>query len=182
MSGPQFDQREFASQERGTTDGRALHYKKRGAAAGNRYPDGRTDSGDGRTFLLVTPPPCEKPAFIFDDATSTEGCSAAATVVESVRSLVSPSGAALHDLFSTRRRREGEGAYKREKEREEGAGIEYRNFNIKQRAVECRSNLPGKRSSRRGWVQRVRAPAPPICVHSVHSPNLHMFLPPQLSS
>ena len=79
---------------------------------------------------------------------------AAATVVESVRSLVSLSGAALHDLFSTRRRREGEGAYKREKEREgereEGAGIEYRNFNIKQRAVECRSNLPGKRSSRRG--------------------------------
>ena len=39
-------------------------------------------------------------------------------VVESVRSLVSLSGAALHDLFSTRRRREGEGAYKREKERE----------------------------------------------------------------
>ena len=104
-------------------------------------------------------------------------------VVESVRSLVSPSGAALHDLFSTRRRREREGACKREKEREEragteeGAGIEYRNFNIKQRAVECRSNLPGKRSSRRGWVQRVLAPAPPICVHSVHSPNLHMFLP-----
>ena len=36
--------------------------------------DGLADSGDGRTFLLVTPPPCEKPAFIFDDATSTEGC------------------------------------------------------------------------------------------------------------
>ena len=70
--------------------------------------------------MLVTPPPCEKPAFIFDDATSTEGCkrSAAATVVESVRSLVFLGGAALHDLFSTRRRREGEGAYKREKERE----------------------------------------------------------------
>ena len=84
--------------------------------------DGRADLGDGRTFLLVTPPPCEKPAFIFDDATSTEGCKRGggngAMVVESVRSLASPSGAALHDLFSTRRRREGEGAYKREKERE----------------------------------------------------------------
>ena len=73
--------------------------------------------------MLVTLPPCEKPAFIFDDATSTEGCMrGGGNVVESVRSLVSLSGAALHDLFSTRRRREGEGAYKREKEREEREG------------------------------------------------------------
>ena len=67
-------------------------------------------------------------------------------------SLVSLSGSALHDLFSTRHREgEGERAHKRERERKESdrprrPGMEYRNFNIKQRAIECRSNLPGKRS------------------------------------
>ena len=178
MSGPQFDQRKFASQERGTTDGRALHYKKRGAAAGNRYPNGRTrtDLGDGRSFLLVTLPPCEKPAFIFDDATSTAAaqrreCNGAASAVESG---VPKRLCMICSRHATERR-----AYKRERPTER-PGIEYRNFNIKQRAIECRSILPGNRSSHGTRIGLTPKPIQfvstrPICICSFH-PGLPNFL------
>lgn len=151
------------------------HYIKKEKSGSRESLLGRTD---GRTTVFVAspPPPCEKPAFIFDDATSTAAaqrreCNGAASAVESG---VPKRLCMICSRHATERR-----AYKRERPTER-PGIEYRNFNIKQRAIECRSILPGNRSSHGTRIGLTPKPIQfvstrPICICSFH-PGLPNFL------